>query len=223
MVAVVGVLAVAVCILVFLYLPSRSTQYERGTATTTATTTNTNEQTKDAQWQTYTDRTYQFSIDYPSDWKIARDDLAGSPRITFYNPKQTGGATPPFTHHNDSAVHVSIFPSGLPTEGVSGETVTTTVSTMVTVDRGIDFILKDKTPWATMLTFKNPPSSWGGGFVWAVAVVKSLDTTCLRGEQFIPYEQCDVLTGDLYIRDGTVDESIRATEVRMLESFRFTR
>ncbi len=218
--AIVGVLLIAVSILVFIYLPGRSQQYERDTATTTGATTN--EQMKEAAWQTYTDPDYHFSIDYPADWKIARDDFAGSPRITLYDPKQTGGVTPPFTHHSD-AVHVSIFPRGLPTEGISGETAPTSIKAAETLNQGTDFVLKDKTPWATMLTFQNMPASWAGGFVWAAAIVKGLDTTCLRGEQFVPYEQCDVLTGDVYIREGIVDPAVRATEVHMLESFRFTK
>ena len=71
-----GVLVVAISILIFVYVPSRSEHYDRNAATSTATTTNTDE-TKSSEWQTYTDKTYQFSIDYPSDWKIARDDFAG--------------------------------------------------------------------------------------------------------------------------------------------------
>jgi hypothetical protein len=219
--AIVGVLVIAVSIIVALYIPGNGQQYERDVATSTATTTD--EQTESGQWQIYIDTQYQFSIDYPKNWKIAKDDLAGSPRITLYDPHQTGGVTAPFTHHDNTAVHVSIFPKGLPTEGVSGEMMDTHVQSREQLARSTDFILKDKTPWATMLTFQKPPTSWSGGFVWANATVQNLDITCLRGEQFVPYEQCDVLTGDVYVREGSVEPSIRATEVRMLESFHFTR
>lgn len=212
---------VAIGILVFMYMPVQREPYTRDMATGTAATT-TQEATPDTSWQTYTDTDYQFAIAYPKNWKIAKDNFAGSPRITLYDPTQTGGATPPFTHHSD-AVHVSIFPRGLPTEGISGETAPTSVQIGEILNQGTDFILKDKTPWATMLTFQNAPASWSGGFVWANAIVQNLDITCLRGEQFVPYEQCDVLTGDVYMRDGSVEPSIRATEVHMLESLHFIR
>lgn len=214
---IAGAIVLAIGVLALLYVPGKGL-YDRQSATTTAATS-TQEQSN-IKWQTYTNGTYKFSIDYPSDWKVVEDDFVGSPRITLYDPKKTGGAQPPFDHHS-FATHVSIFPKGLPTEGVSGETQDTQVKSRESINRGLDFLLKDKKPWATMLTFKDTPASWQGGFVWAAVTIGDLDISCLRGEQFVPYEQCDVLTGDLYVREGIIDAILREKEVKMLESFQF--
>src|SRR3989344_4494329 len=72
-------------------------------------------------WSTYRNDVYGFEITYPSDWQIAEfpDDPA-APTFNIFPESVT--EKPPFIHHDD-VTQVSIFPQGVPTEGIFGENV----------------------------------------------------------------------------------------------------
>lgn len=174
-----------------------------------------------ADWQTYRNDDYNFIISYPPDWTVASGTRVISPMISIYPIAQVMPPEPPFDHFAN-AVHVSIYPEGIPTEGVSGEVRSTEVSFMESVEEARDYILSNGEAWATMAVFGNPPAPWKEwGYVFARAPIDDLRIECMRDDKVITEEQCDPLFGDQIIRYGEVDESVRAIEKRILESLRF--
>ena len=174
-----------------------------------------------AEWQTYRNDDYNFVVSYPPDWAIASGTRVITPMISIYPTVQAELPEPPFDHFAD-AIHVSIYPEGIPTEGVSGEVRSTEVSFSESVKEARDYILSNGEVWATMAVFDNPPVPWKEwGYIFARAPIDDLRTECVREGTVITEEQCDPLFGDQIIRYGQVDESIRAVEKRIMESFRF--
>jgi len=163
---------------------------------------------------------FSFEIKYPDNWNVAEipESYLG-PIFNFY-PKTTDSA-PPFIHFSEVS-HVSVYPYGIPTEGINGEYQASSANLSERPAQAIDFILEDETPWATYINFAQRPNSWQeSGFIFAGTEITNLRMICMKGDQPIEFDKCDPFTGDLIIRNGKIDENIRQTQEIMLSSFKF--
>lgn len=170
----------------------------------------------------YRNEEFNFEIEIPRDWKIAEfpDNQLG-PIFNFYPPETF--KNPPFIHFSE-VNQVSVFPFGIPTEGISGEYTDAKLELKETPLQAINFLMKNGSAWATFISFANKPSSWQeSGFIFAGLEIKDLTESCLRNNQQIKLEACDPFTGDLIIKEGEIDSSIRVQEEAILKSFRFTK
>ena len=143
----------------------------------------------DEGWKTYTNEEYGFKIDFPKDWRIAEDFERTSPIINIYKPKFD--KKPPFDHFSDVNA-ISIFPRGVETEALIGETVDSeiAISASVDIDEVVDYVLKNGDVWARYITFdtvEEPWKSWGS--VWARAEIKNLEFSCENGSEIVPIEK----------------------------------
>ncbi len=172
-------------------------------------------------WTVYQNQDYGFEISYPLDWTVAVDNTQFEPKINIYKKSET--AKLPFTHHNDVA-NVSIFPKGIPSEGVLGTTGTSTISFKEEPAQAFDYVLQNGEHWATYATFKNSPAGWEPfGFVWARASVRDHVQKCLIDGKESAIDRCFSLgeAGAQVTDTGTVAQDERAVEVKILESFHF--
>lgn len=172
----------------------------------------------DTGWQTYESNEYGFTLSYPADWEVATDTTpTNEPLVSFYQPEAVDGE-PPFTHHSPET-HVSVYPQGIPTEGVSGEQTSSSVEFEAPINQADDYLLSDGMAFATYANVEAMPRGWNdSGFIFANAAIDGLETECRRDGEEIPMEQCDVMMGDTLVRHGEIDESVRTQQVRMLES-----
>lgn len=217
-----GAGAVALAVAVFLVLNSDRLPHEREDAP--AEEAPEENEVGETEWVTYTNETFDFSIDHPHDWTVREfpDEEPGSPKFNIF-PESTDTAGLPFTHHSESVTHVSVYPEGIPTEGFFGEATASNVEFAVPVERARDYVLADGARFATFAGLPDGGENWTpAGFIFAHVRVAGVETACLRGDEEIAAEICDPLTGDTLVRRGAVDAELRETEVRMLESFRFT-
>ncbi len=171
-------------------------------------------------WKTYRNEQFSFEIKYPSDWSVAEipEGYLG-PIFNFY-PQNTIDM-PPFIHFSEVS-HVSVYPFGIPTEGINGEYRASSASLSEQPLQAIDFILEDETPWATYVNFARRPKSWQeSGFIFAGTEIANLRMICMKDDQPIEFEKCDPFTGDLIIRTGEIDENIRQIQEIMLSTFKF--
>lgn len=194
---------------------------------------NTNEATPlvetqdEIQWVTYRNDGFGFEIEHPVNWQVSSSTSSTTePIINIYPIEET--VEPPFIHHHD-VPNVSIFPQGVPTEGIIGEMGTTSISFTESIKTGFDFILKNGDRWSTYVTFTNPGTNWEPwGFVWARAPVADLQQICMVGTEVVPMEECPLFSdaGDVavqVVREGSVDKELRAIEEEILSTFRFIR
>jgi hypothetical protein len=174
-------------------------------------------------WNTYTNNVYGFELQYPKDWVVGEfPDSELGPIFNVY-PANLDISTdaPPFTHHSDVSV-VSVFPLGIPMEGIFGMSTTSMVAFSDDFLFSVDFSLLNGDVWATAAGSDNPPMSWSeAGFVWARASVSDMSIRCTRNGEDVNEDDCDPYSGDMIIRSGAVDRSIRAIEEKILESIHF--
>jgi hypothetical protein len=176
-----------------------------------------------SKWQSYYNADFGFELKFPRDWQVKEGDDQGIPVINIYKKSET--KVPPFTHHS-MVTQVSVFPRGIPTEGVMGETHSSSFSLDEETSIANDFVLSNDTPWASFLTFKNPSSKWQGGFVWAEVAIKGLQVRCIDPssvERVIAEADCVDVPGGKLIRSGVVNMNDRTIEERIISTFRFIR
>lgn len=185
-------------------------------------------------WLTYENEDFDFKIMHPADWVVyeAPDHFAG-PAFNIYPKSYEAAVTSrdlPLIHHSP-APNVSIFPHGVPTEGVFGETAPSTVEFTESPMRAFDFLLENGDRWATFAGYPYGPRNYGensktwmeSGFIWARAEIENYNPVCLRDGKEMPVESCDFLgSTDQLIHRGQVDKAMRAIEVEILKSFQFT-
>lgn len=175
-----------------------------------------------SNWETYTNRHYGFTLRYPPDWVV--NESPADPDAPVYNIYKPGSdrLKLPFDHHTEGVTHVSVYPKGIPTEGVFGRSEKSGVRFSETVNNKRDYILEDGTAWATIAHFTNFPATWSGaGFIFASVDIKDLEAECLRDGGRITNDECEPLFGDMVVRSGKIDEYERQIIVSILESFRF--
>lgn len=171
--------------------------------------------------QEYRNEEYGFVVQYPSDWNVAAfppGTEGPEPKFNIYPSIVT--EEPPFTHHS-GVTQVSIFPEGIATEGVFGET--RSVSQQIEGADVREFVLDDGTPWAVMVTdFPDAPAPWETwGFLWASAEIQDVTIECMEGEVSVSVENCSPPATGTLVRRGTVDEDTWNTIEAILDSFEF--
>ena len=170
-------------------------------------------------WNLYENKEYGFSIEFPSEWKIYEDFEEISPTINIYLPKKD--VYPPFDHFADIN-NVSIFPKGVQTETVIGQSQKTKIGFNFKSDKSIDYVLEDGTIWATYISFdsvKDPWKSWG--FIWTRNTINNLVYKCQRGELEISLNECNPFEDDKFVRSGSVNSDIRVIQEEIIKSFKF--
>ncbi len=171
-------------------------------------------------WRTYENTDFDFTLEYPPGWIVATGTIGLVPAVSVY-PAADATGTPPFSQHSD-ATHVSVYPEGIPTEGVFGETQQSDVIVPVPGASQKDLVLDSGRPWATIATFDKHPGSWtDAGFVFAAVTIEDATTSCKRGTTVVTDGTCDPLTGDTLVRSGYVDPVLRSAEEEILRSFHF--
>jgi hypothetical protein len=128
--------------------------------------------------------------------------------------------------HFANVSHFSVYPKGIPTEGLFGETRSFDVDVLFTVsdvpftvsEESEIFLLEDGTPFAAYVKPAALPRGWTeSGFFWLRARVEDLRVRCLRDGEEVGPEECDPLRrDDRILRTGRVDQKIWDQELAML-------
>lgn len=174
---------------------------------------------EEVQWVEYVNEEYDFSLSYPKHWKIHVEDDDLSPKINIY-PFQDDIILP-FDHFAE-ATHFSIYPKGVPSEGLIGQNIDVSLPLNEKVKSAKEYILSNNDKWATMVSFEDTPSSWKPwGFIWSGVKVKNLEFSCKRGNQEVEVEVCNPFEGDTLLREGNVNSDLIEIERKIINSFKF--
>lgn len=167
-----------------------------------------------SSWTTFASDEYNFKIDYPAeDWnKAVKPDDVIAPKFSFYIKPAGVPVEAPFDHFAN-ITHVSVYPEGIPTEGVIGQTTELGAGWGENVsDESRLYLLEDGTPFAAYIKFNERPDGWNGsGFAWARLKADNFESVCFQnGEELEPNDQCDPLGDEsITIRHrGEVNEDI---------------
>lgn len=167
-----------------------------------------------SSWSTFTSDKYNFEIDYPvNDWNMAvKPDDRLAPKFSFYIKPAGVPVKAPFDHFAN-ITHVSVYPEGIPTEGLIGQTTDLEGDWGENIsDESRLYLLEDGTPFAAYIKFNEKPDSWNGsGFAWARLKADNFESVCFQdGVEMEPNDQCDPLGDEsITIRHrGEVNEDI---------------
>ena len=175
----------------------------------------------DGEWQTYTNDMFGFGLSYPPDWEVFEDNTGLTPIINVF-PKNTA-EQPPFIHHHNVTM-VSIFPHGVPTEGIVSDNALSQTAFTETPVLATDFLLEDGTVWATYAAFGQQAPNWEeSGFVFGRDRILGQTSRCLRDGAPVAEDSCDPFTGDTIHVSGTIDADTHAIVEAILTSFHFTK
>jgi len=179
------------------------------------------------QGEMWTNAQYQFSLQYPQKgWQAVSDTSASlSPKFTIFSEPTPEDESPPFDHFAN-ATHVSVYPRGIPTEGVVGTTRDIAFEVPFALSsESTTYVLEEGMPYATYLVPQNPPASWNdSGFVWVRARIENFSSVCLRNGEEIDMEACDILGGDdSVVHRGNVDENVWKQAVEIARSIDFSK
>lgn len=176
----------------------------------------------DKGWVTYTNEAYGFQLEFPNTWQLFEDFSTGSPMINVY--KRVPGVNPPYDHFSN-VPHVSVYPNGLPKEGVVGDYEDITEDQKYVGEKVTQFneyTLEDGSVWARFITFKNPPETWQDwGYIWTRGEVRDYQEICFDGEEEVSIYECNTFNGDYIRRSGTISTAIDDIQIEILDSFRF--
>jgi hypothetical protein len=145
-----------------------------------------------------------------------------SSKFNFYIKPSGVPLDLPLTHFVNIS-NVSVFPEGIATEGLVGETKD------LDLDVGFDvseesklYTLEDGTPFAAYIKPVDYPESWTeNGFIWIRTEIQNLETSCLKDGEEV--DNCDPLADqDIEIvRKGEVDQELWEKQIQVLKSFSF--
>ncbi|OGH12515.1 MAG: hypothetical protein A2857_06980 [Candidatus Levybacteria bacterium RIFCSPHIGHO2_01_FULL_36_15] len=151
-----------------------------------------------ANWKTYTNNEFGFTLKYPANWVVGDFSAEPDPKI-YFAPTKTNITFNPF----GNTTKLVVAPHGFGSEPPSGR------------------ILSDGTPFAKFLTIKTIPPSWRKvGFVYGSVEVKNLSTTCERNGEIVK-SGCDIFGGERLIYHGSVDTSTWRIIDQILSTFKF--
>jgi hypothetical protein len=175
-------------------------------------------------WSERTLEDYGVTLKYPaSDWSAAFDtSFALSPKLNVY-VKPPGVPLDLPLDHFANVTHFSVYPRGIPTEGLFGPTRPLDFTPPFPVSEESHlFVLEDGTPFAAYIRPTPSPRGWNdSGFLWMRVRVEDLETRCMRdGREMSPAECDPMVEDDRILRTGSVDPEAWRTEKAMLSTVR---
>ncbi|MEX1013800.1 MAG: hypothetical protein WDZ80_01400 [Candidatus Paceibacterota bacterium] len=181
-----------------------------------------------SDWEEYISDKYDFSLNYPSEdwnWNISPDHII-SPRFNFYI-KPAGVSIEKSFDHFANITNVSIYPEGIPIEGLTGETKPLEEDWGDEIDYKSSslYTLEDGTPFAAYVKFNNMPESWEDwGYAWLRLEVPNLEAVCFRsGEEVKDPDTCDPLGDESvsFVYRGDLNEDNWLVLEEILKSVKF--
>ena len=184
-----------------------------------------------SSWQTYTNRKYNFSLEYPNGWWIAENaGKPGAPVINIYNVEFNGPFDLPLTMNADPQIsHISFFPHGPNLKAASGINVSLNeVNAPITFApdsiNSIAYQLNDGQLWGYLLKPEVLPDNWTkDGFIFAQISVKNLKMKCFdESGKEKSITNCEPRNGDRIIRYGLVNKADRILIQHILSTLYFS-
>lgn len=179
-----------------------------------------------SNWQSYENQQFGFSLRYPQDdWKQYEDtSFEFSPKFNFYPAVGEEIAEPPFDHFAN-VNHVSVYPQGVPTEGLTAQSrpLEMELPFAVSQDSRV-FVMEDGTPFAAVIRpLDIPLVGWlESGFIYSRLHIDNLETRCLRDGQEVSQDQCDPLAeGGEIVWSGSVNEDLWPVLQEVIRNFEF--
>lgn len=167
-------------------------------------------------WLVYKNEKYAFEIKYPPDWSV-KEHTAGELEVDVYKGN----------FENPDAV-ISVYPYGAAREGSFEELNLKPSSIKIgNLNKAVDYVLSDGTPWGAFLTFNKMPSSWNSyGFVMLRLKIDNHRVTYTRNGENVTslILSCGIecYTADIKISAvGEVSANDRETQEEILKTLHF--
>ncbi|HMO78821.1 MAG TPA: hypothetical protein PJ997_01020 [Candidatus Paceibacterota bacterium] len=176
---------------------------------------------ENSQSNTYINKYYNFKFDFPKNWQIYEDFSEKNSVIKIYSPIPFVNISNELSFDYDA---IYIFPIGYsgPEPISKFQNSEDLLGQNSAISQVTDFLLLNEDFFARKITFKEHPSKWHfSGSVWVVSKINEFDFVCLRNNQQIDLEKCNVYSGDSIIYSGKINKQIQEIQSKIISSFKF--
>jgi hypothetical protein len=159
-------------------------------------------------WKKFENKKFNFTVEYPEHFLVFEDYKTFGPVFNFYFYVKEESL--PLTNLSEES-HISIYPTGVP---VGGDPNMTGIESEYKNKNNVEFNIKEyKTyrgkTWAIMATPKNTPKNWKEwGFIWVSSKIINPEFKCFDEKKQISADFCNPFEGDLFYKEGEVDDDI---------------
>lgn len=179
----------------------------------------------------YSNPEYDLALGMPASWVLVEEPLPEREHkvINLYKKAAETDQELQLNIHSDPKYsYITIWPGGIGTELPPGEYASFNRAKNVpelsfTVDSAQSKILQldGGTAWAYFIVPENPPESWSdSGFIFAQIQISNHKTSCFDEEtgEELAMKECNFMTGDRFVRKGTINEQDAAIIHRILNT-----
>lgn len=180
-----------------------------------------NDEGRQVEAETYTSTQYNFTVTVPDGWEVYEGEVVTVPAITLY-PTEERDPQKTYDHFTNET-HVSVYPQGIPTEGVFAQTRPLDVSVQESIsDNSRAYMLDNGDIFARYILLENAPEDWNeSGFMWTRLSIEDQRTGCITADGYTESEECDPLMGDEVVMIGEVETEYTEDIRTIVESFTF--
>ncbi len=174
---------------------------------------------------------FQLVFEYPVNYEVREDSLAGQTPVINVSRKNNPGVPPYGIHEDFENTYISFLPDGFGVDGPAGtqksvEEFGNPLPFSFEVDEKESrvYLLNNGEVWGFYLRFSTLPESWSEfGGIFIRYKVWDFEARCKSSaDEEIPIEECDPLTGDKILYFGEVDGKSKKEIDEILKSLWFS-
>ncbi|WP_339647422.1 Gmad2 immunoglobulin-like domain-containing protein [uncultured Salegentibacter sp.] len=182
--------------------------------------------------QKYVDSTWNFALEYPSNFEVLEDELPANSSVVNVYSKKVDISKPLAIHEEPEIAYIALLPKGFGVDGPSGKQKSFNNWESV-LDLSFNFnkndsrvyLLENGEAWAYYLKFYQSPEKWdeyGGIFVHYQ--IENFNATCIStGGESKPMQECDPMGEDEVRFSGEINEKSKMQLDKIMSSLYFFR
>ncbi|PKD18184.1 hypothetical protein APR41_03265 [Salegentibacter salinarum] len=182
--------------------------------------------------QKYVDSTWNFALEYPSNFKVSEGELPGNSSVINVYPKNTEITEPLSIHEEPDIAYIAFLPKGFGVDGPSGRQKSINewesnldLSFNINKNDSRVYLLENGKAWAYFLKFYQPPEKWDKyGGIYLHYQIENFKATCISSEgESKPMQECDPLAEDEVRLSGEINEETKMQLDKIMSSLYFFR
>lgn len=185
-----------------------------------------------SKFQKYVDSTWNFALEYPSDFKVAKGQLPGKSSVINVYPKKYEITEPLVIHEEPELAYIAFLPKGFGVDGLSGRQISISewkanpgLSFNINKNDSRVYLLENGEAWAYFLRFYQSPEKWSKhSGIFVHYQIENFNAICISADgKSKLMQQCDPLGEDEVRIFGEIKEESKKQLDKIMSSLYFFR